>query len=245
VAVTATSTDAQTTTQTIHYTVTTAAKAATTIRPAPQVQIPGLTGVGLLHVSATLTSNSTPLTGKTVAFTSGKTKLCSAQTNTKGVAACQINVLQEVVVLLNNAYTASFAGDSNDTASTASTPAISFIRVQNQARTISGHATGQHHQTALGALAHARGHHAAQLRARVSRSSTTNTTKPEDSGLPAAHLRPGEPTDRPTRRPPHATLLESRAHARSHARSESARLKVRLKESLAGMGFEPGPTVPR
>jgi DNA-binding beta-propeller fold protein YncE len=162
--VTATSTDGQTTTHTVHYTIVAAAKAPTTIRPAPQVAIPALSGVGLLHVSATLTTNNTPLAGKTVAFTAGKTKLCSAQTNTKGVAACQINVLQEVVVLLNNSYTASFSGDTAYTASTASTPAISITLLHGQARA-AGHVA--HHQTALHALAYAHGHHARQLRARV------------------------------------------------------------------------------
>ncbi len=147
------------------YTVTTAAKAATTIKPLPQVAIPGLSGVGLLHVSATLTTNNTPLASKTVAFTTGKTKLCTAQTNTKGVAACQLNVLQEVVVLLNNSYTAAFSGDTGYTASTASTPAVSVKLVHGLARTGRGHAA--HHQTALGALGYAHGQHAAQLRARV------------------------------------------------------------------------------
>jgi Bacterial Ig domain/Bacterial Ig-like domain (group 3)/Glycine rich protein len=166
-AVTATSSDGQTTTQTVHYTIAAPAKAATTIRPAPQVQIPGLSGVGLLHVSATLTSGNTPLAGKTVAFTVGKTKLCSAQTNTKGVAACQINALQELAVLLANSYTATFSGDSNYTGSTASTPAISITLLRGLARTSSGHAAHEHHQTALQALAYAHGHHAARLRARV------------------------------------------------------------------------------
>jgi Bacterial Ig-like domain (group 3) len=164
--VTATSTDGQTTTTTVHYTIVAAAKAATTIKPAPQVQVPSLSGVGLLHVSATLTSANTPLAGKTVAFTVGKTTLCSAQTNTKGVAACSINALQEVEVLLNNSYTATFSGDSNYTGSAATTPAIS-ITLHGLAPTGGLPAAHQRHQTALQALAYAHGHHAERLRARV------------------------------------------------------------------------------
>ncbi len=68
-------------------------------------------------------------------------------------------------MLLNNSYTATFSGDNNYTASSASTPAVSVHLVHGQARTIRGHAA--HHQTALGALGYAHGHHAQQLRARV------------------------------------------------------------------------------
>ena len=141
--------------------------APTTIKPAPQVILPGFSGVGLLRVSATLSSGNTVLAGETVAFTVGKTKLCSAQTNTLGVATCSIGVLQEVSVLLANSYTASFGGDSSHTGSTASTPAVTISRDRGLARTSTRHAHGQRHESALQALSSAHGHHADQLRARI------------------------------------------------------------------------------
>ena len=170
--------------------------------PLPQVAIPGLSGVGLLHVSANVTTNNTPLAGKTVAFTTGKTKLCTAQTNTKGVAACQIGALQEVVVLLNNSYTATFSGDNNYTASSASTPAVSVHLVHGQARTIRGHAA--HHQTALGARVTRTATTPNSYAPASSRSSTTNTTNPRTQ------------RDPPGRTPATRGIPLTNEHARNH-----------------------------
>jgi hypothetical protein len=149
---------------TISYT---AVPAATTITPEPQVILPGFSGAGLLHVSATLTSAKTPLAGKTVAFTVKQTKLCSAQTNTSGVATCSINVLQEALVLLTNSYTASFSGDSSDTAATASTQAVSISPLHGLAQTSTRHTATRRHESALQALSGAHGRHAELVRARI------------------------------------------------------------------------------
>jgi len=165
--VTATSNDGLSTTDTVPYTVAAAAKATTTITPEPQVILPGFSGAGLLHVSATLTSGKTGLAGKTVAFTVKQTKLCSAQTNTSGVATCSINVLQEALVLLTNSYTASFSGDSSDTAATASTPAVSISSLHGLAQTSTRHTATRRHESALQALSAARGRHAERMRARI------------------------------------------------------------------------------
>jgi hypothetical protein len=151
---------------TISYTAA-AVKAASTITPEPQVILPGFSGVGLLHVSATLTSAKTPLAGKTVAFTVKQTKLCSAQTNTSGVATCSINVLQEALVLLTNSYTASFSGDSGYTASTASTPAVSISSLHGLAQASTRHSARGRHGSALEALSDAHGRRAERLRARI------------------------------------------------------------------------------
>ena len=165
----------------------------------PQVAIPGLSGVGLLHVSATLTTNNTPLASKTVTFTSGKTKLCTAQTNTKGVAACQISVLQEVVVLLNNSYTATFNGDTGYTASTASTPAITVTSstVRRGPAAVTPHITRQRSgrwPTRTATTPHS-------YAPTSSTSSTTNTINPRTQRAPrAAHPRPGAPRQ-PTNTP--------------------------------------------
>jgi hypothetical protein len=81
-------------------------------------------GVGLFHVSATLTSGGKPVGGKPISFSVGKTALCSASTESNGTASCKLDLKGEIAVLLANSYTATFAGDSGYLESTATTPAV-------------------------------------------------------------------------------------------------------------------------
>jgi hypothetical protein len=75
-------------------------------------------------VSSTLQSGGAPVAGRTIAFSTGATRLCSATTNADGVASCTVNPAAELAVLIANQYTATFAGSPQHTASHASTPAI-------------------------------------------------------------------------------------------------------------------------
>ena len=105
----------------------TPAMAATSLTAAPQIDLDARSlGVGLGRVSATLTSAGSPLAGKQITFTVGSTTLCTATTNTKGVATCNLSLKNELKVLAANSYTASFAGNSSYLGSTASTKAIVF-----------------------------------------------------------------------------------------------------------------------
>ena len=105
----------------------------TSLTAAPQlVLFPPPYGVGLFRVSATLTSGGSPLKGKPISFSVGKTSLCSAATASNGVASCKLSLTAEIAVLFANSYTATFAGDSGYTGSKASTHAI-------------GLGTGTHH----------------------------------------------------------------------------------------------------
>jgi hypothetical protein len=97
----------------------------TTLVAAPQIVIfPPPYGVGLFHVSATLTSGGNPLGGEPISFSVGKTTLCSASTARNGTASCKLRAKAEIAVLLGNSYTATFAGDTTHLGSTATTPAI-------------------------------------------------------------------------------------------------------------------------
>ncbi|MGO9972377.1 MAG: putative Ig domain-containing protein [Solirubrobacteraceae bacterium] len=112
-------------TQSFTLTVRAPAPAATTLVAAPQLVIfPPPRRIGLDAVSATLTSNNAPLAGESLTFTVGRTKICTAITNASGVAGCAPSLADEILVLLANRYSVSFAGTSSYPASTASTPAI-------------------------------------------------------------------------------------------------------------------------
>lgn len=133
--VTATSGDGQTAAASITYTVQ---AAPTTLTAAPQVVFfPPPTGVGLTHLSATLTSDGSPVQGMKITFADGALHLCTAQTNTLGVASCAPSLLGEIVVLLTNEYSASFAGNSQYLSSTASTDAIELGSVPKESRRLS------------------------------------------------------------------------------------------------------------
>jgi hypothetical protein len=123
--VTATSSDGQTGTATIHYTV----KAApTSLVAAPQFVLWSWPwhGVGFGHVSATLTSGGNPVAGRQIVFSVGATHLCTATTAANGTAKCSISLKNEFAVLFSNHYTATFAGDADYLGASGSTPAIAL-----------------------------------------------------------------------------------------------------------------------
>jgi hypothetical protein len=124
-AVTATDTDSQTTTVTHSYTVT---AASTSLKAAPQlVLFEPFVGIGNQVVQATLTSGGSPLAGQTISFSDGSTHLCSAPTNSKGVARCAISSFDQALVNRNNEYTATFTATTDYTGSTSTVPAVTFI----------------------------------------------------------------------------------------------------------------------
>lgn len=112
--VTAKDTDAQTGSASSTYKVN---KAPTQLA-APPLVLKVLPGgrVAAFEVEATLTYGSAhkPLPGKTIAFTSGATTLCTATTGANGFASCAYNLnglLSAVLAPLS--YKATFAGDAN------------------------------------------------------------------------------------------------------------------------------------
>ena len=70
--------------------------------------------VSLGQVTAKLTRSDTgaPVAGETIVFSTGSTRLCSATTNTAGVATCSPSPGNALTALLRG-YQANFAGDSN------------------------------------------------------------------------------------------------------------------------------------
>jgi hypothetical protein len=101
--------------------------AATSLTAAPQLDLraPRLS-VGLGRVSATLTSAGSPVPGEPITFTVGATTLCTANTNTSGVATCNLSLKNELRVLFANSYTATFTANGSYLGSTATTQAIVF-----------------------------------------------------------------------------------------------------------------------
>ncbi len=81
--------------------------------------------IDLRSVSGRLTTGpGTPVIGKTVAFSVGGTPICSAATDSTGVARCPMSLTKLVKVLLAGGYQGRFAGGGNLAASTDSTPLI-------------------------------------------------------------------------------------------------------------------------
>jgi hypothetical protein len=84
-------------------------------------------GVGNQVVQATLTSGGSPVAGQTIAFSHGSTALCSAPTNSKGVARCMISSPDEQLLIRTNHYTATFAANGSYSGSSSTVPVITFF----------------------------------------------------------------------------------------------------------------------
>jgi hypothetical protein len=100
--------------------------AATKLAAAPALLGLNPLSLRLLNLSATLTRGDTgaPIAGQKVTMTAGGTFLCSATTDSAGMATCD-GVLGVLAILLNGGYTATFAGTPNYRGSSAFGPAIS------------------------------------------------------------------------------------------------------------------------
>lgn len=91
-----------------------------------------LVSINLASVNAALyAANGTPIAGAPITFTAGPLTsssaprtLCSATTNAGGVATCRFTAAGKVAILLNNGYSASFAGNADLAGSSASTKLI-------------------------------------------------------------------------------------------------------------------------
>jgi hypothetical protein len=121
-AVTATDTDSQATTVTHTYTVT---AAPTNLTAAPQLDLRApRSAVGLDLAGATLTSGGAVLSGQKITFADGALQLCTAITHANGIATCPIPLKDEIWVLLNNHYTATYTATTDYTGATTTTPAV-------------------------------------------------------------------------------------------------------------------------
>lgn len=94
-------------------------KVPTTLTATPAlIKIAGLR-VYLFDLTATLSSPSGPVSGATISFTAGSTRLCTAVTDSAGTASC--NALTSALpIVLSLGYQAKFAGDATYLPSSAS-----------------------------------------------------------------------------------------------------------------------------
>jgi hypothetical protein len=76
---------------------------------------------------ATLTSSGSPLAGQTISFSDGSTALCSAVTDSEGIAWCRVPLQDELLLIRDNQYTATFAGSTLYSGSSATVPVIPFF----------------------------------------------------------------------------------------------------------------------
>lgn len=72
----------------------------------------------LLRATVTGSTSGQPVAGVPVTFTAGKIALCTARTDTAGVATCDA-AAQRLALSLNGGYVAAFAGDADNLASSA------------------------------------------------------------------------------------------------------------------------------
>jgi hypothetical protein len=100
---------------------TTVGQGTTTMTAYPAQLTKTKSGIYTTTLTAKLVANGAPLAGRTVAFSTGGTPLCSVATDSSGIASCGVSVKTNAVYrsLQKNGYTASFNGDSQYLASSA------------------------------------------------------------------------------------------------------------------------------
>jgi hypothetical protein len=104
-------------------TTTTVNRGTTTMSASPAQLARSKSGTYTTTLRATLTAYGAPVAGRTVVFASAGTQLCSAATGTAGAASCTITVTNNASrSLVKNGYSASFGGDTQYLASSASAP---------------------------------------------------------------------------------------------------------------------------
>jgi Big-like domain-containing protein len=100
---------------------TTVNRGATATAATPAQLVKGKNGTYATTLHATLTAYGAALAGRTVAFASAGTQLCTARTDTSGNATCGIAVSNGLArSLVKSGYTAGFAGDAQYLPSSAS-----------------------------------------------------------------------------------------------------------------------------
>jgi hypothetical protein len=94
-------------------------KGATTTTATPAQLVKNKSGFYVATLRASLAAYGAPVAGRTIDFSSGGAQLCSAPTDSSGVASCTISVKSTATVrsLTKNGYVATFAGDGSYLAS--------------------------------------------------------------------------------------------------------------------------------